>query len=96
MVTLAQRIEQLRSQQGLTRPALAAALGLPRNAIEKFETGRQTPTKEQQNKLATYFGVSLAMLTILVVQLSLLVLNSNFISAVFLKKWLLNSSNHSL
>ena len=62
MVTLAQRIEQLRSQQGLTRPALAAALGLPRNAIEKFETGRQTPTKEQQNKLATYFGVSLAYL----------------------------------
>ena len=62
MVTLAQRIEHLRSQQGLTRPALAAALGLPRNAIEKFETGRQTPTKEQQNKLATYFGVSLAYL----------------------------------
>ena len=62
MVTLAQRIEQLRSQQGLTRPALAAALGMPRNAIEKFETGRQTPTKEQQNKLATYFGVSLAYL----------------------------------
>ena len=62
MVTLAQRIEHLRTQQGLTRPALAAALGLPRNAIEKFETGRQTPTKEQQNKLATYFGVSLAYL----------------------------------
>jgi transcriptional regulator with XRE-family HTH domain len=62
MVTLAQRIEQLRSQQGLTRPALAAALGMPRNAIEKFETGRQTPTKDQQNKLATYFGVSLAYL----------------------------------
>jgi len=62
MVTLAQRIEYLRNQQGLTRPALAAALGLPRNAIEKFETGRQTPTKEQQNKLAAYFGVSLAYL----------------------------------
>lgn len=62
MVTLAQRIEALRTQQGLTRPALAAALGLPRNAVEKFETGRQTPTKEQQNKLAAYFGVSLAYL----------------------------------
>ena len=59
MVTMAQRIEQLRSQQGLTRPALAAALGLPRNAIEKFETGRQTPTKEQQEKIARYFDVSL-------------------------------------
>lgn len=62
MVTLAQRIEALRTKEGLTRPALSAALGLPRNAIEKFETGRQTPTKEQQNKLADYFGVCLAYL----------------------------------
>ena len=62
MVTLAQRLEELRTKQGLTRPALATALGLPRNAIEKFETGRQTPTKDQQNKLANYFGVSLAYL----------------------------------
>ena len=59
MVTMAQRIEALRTQQGLTRPALSAALGLPRNAVEKFETGRQTPTKEQQEKIAAYFGVSL-------------------------------------
>jgi len=62
MVTLAKRIEELRSKEGLTRPALSAALGLPRNAIEKFETGRQTPTKEQQKKLADYFGVCLAYL----------------------------------
>lgn len=59
MVTIAQRIAELRTQFGLSRPALAEALGLPRNAIEKFETGRQTPTKEQQDKLAGYFGVSL-------------------------------------
>ena len=62
MVTLAQRLETLRTEKGLTRPALSVALGMPRNAIEKFETGRQTPTKEQQNKLASYFGVSLAYL----------------------------------
>ena len=36
MVTLAQRIEELRTAKGLSRPALAAALGLPRTAIEKF------------------------------------------------------------
>ena len=59
MVTLAQRIEELRTAKGLSRPALAAALGLPRTAIEKFETGRQTPTQDQQSKLASYFGVSL-------------------------------------
>ena len=58
MVTMAQRIEALRTEQNLSRPALAAALGLPRTAIEKFETGRQTPTKEQQEKLAAFFGVS--------------------------------------
>ena len=62
MVTIAQRIKALRMQKALSRPALAVALGLPRMSIEKFETGRQTPTQEQQVKLAQYFGVSLAYL----------------------------------
>lgn len=59
MVTLAQRIEELRTERGLSRPALAAELGLGKNAVEKFETGRQTPSREQQEQLAGYFGVSL-------------------------------------
>ena len=59
MVTLAQRIEALRTERNLSRPALSAALGFSKNAVEKFETGRQTPTKDQQDKLAEYFGVSL-------------------------------------
>lgn len=59
MVTLAQRITELREEKGLSRPALAAEVGLPRLSIEKFETGRATPTQEQQKKLANYFGVSL-------------------------------------
>jgi transcriptional regulator with XRE-family HTH domain len=59
MVTMAQRIEALRTQKGVSRPVLSAALGLPKTAVEKFETGRQTPTQEQQAKLASYFGVSL-------------------------------------
>ena len=58
MVTMAQRIEQLRTERNLSRPALAATLGLQKMAIEKFETGRQTPSQEQQNKMAAYFGVS--------------------------------------
>ena len=62
MVTIAQRIEALRTQRGLSRPALSVALGLPRMAVEKFETGRQTTTQDQQQKLAAYFGVSLAYL----------------------------------
>ena len=59
MITMAQRIEELREEKGLSRPAFAAALGLPKNAPEKFETGRATPTKEQQEKMADFFGVSL-------------------------------------
>ena len=47
MTTIAQRIEVLRNERGLSRPALSAALGLSKGAVEKFETGRQTPTKEQ-------------------------------------------------
>lgn len=62
MVTIGQRIEALRMQKEMSRPALSAALGLPRMAIEKFETGRQTPSQEQQNKIAAYFGVSTAYL----------------------------------
>lgn len=59
MVTMAQRIEALREEKGLSRPALAAALGFAKNAPEKFETGRQTPTREQQQKMADFFNVSL-------------------------------------
>lgn len=62
MVTMAQRLEALRMERGLSRPALSAALGLPKTAMEKFETGRQTPTQDQQRKLADYFGVTLPYL----------------------------------
>lgn len=59
MVTMAQRIEFLRTERGLSRPELSKMLGLPKNAAEKFETGRATPTQEQQTKLASFFDVSL-------------------------------------
>ena len=62
MVTMAQRIEELRNEKGLSRYALAAALGFHRLSVEKFETGRQTPTQDQQAKLASFFGVSLLYL----------------------------------
>lgn len=57
MVTMAQRIEALRTEAGLARVPASLELGFPENAFEKFETGRQTPTKEQQEKLASYLGV---------------------------------------
>ena len=39
MVTMAQRIEALRTEKGLSRPALAAALGLPRLSIVVAQSG---------------------------------------------------------
>ena len=62
MVTLAQRLEELRTERGLSRPALSAELGFPKNAVEKFETGRATPTRDQMEKMAAYFEVSASYL----------------------------------
>lgn len=59
MITIAQRIEELRTERGLSRPELSKLLGPPKTAAEKFETGRATPTQEQQAKLAALFDVSL-------------------------------------
>lgn len=59
MVSMAQRIAELRNERNMSRPGLAAALGLPKMAIEKFETGRQSPTKDQAQQMADYFGVSI-------------------------------------
>ena len=62
MTSISQRIEELRSKNGISRPAMAAALGFPKISIEKFETGRLTPNQEQQKKMAEYFGVSVEYL----------------------------------
>lgn len=62
MQTIAQRIESLRTGKNLSRPALAAALGLPRTAIEKFETGRLTPTQAQLERLAEFFEITVSEL----------------------------------
>ena len=59
MVKITQRIAELRTERGLSAYQLAAELKLPRTAIEKFESGRQTPSQEQQRRLAAYFDVSL-------------------------------------
>lgn len=62
MISAAQRLEALRTEKNISRTQLASQLGFPKTAIEKFETGRQTPTKEQYEKLARFFGVSAAYL----------------------------------
>ena len=63
METIAQRIERLRTEKGIGRQELTKALGFPKLTIEKFETGRLTPSNAQKEKLAAYFGVSVGVLT---------------------------------
>lgn len=61
-MTISQRIYELRSQKNLSKADLSAALHFAPKAIERFEAGRQTPSKEQQQSIANFFGVSLAYL----------------------------------
>ena len=49
MVTMAQRIEALRTEAGLARVPASLALGFPKNAFEKFETGRR-PLRRSSRK----------------------------------------------
>jgi len=58
MITLNKRIEELRKERGISAIALNTALRLPKGAVEKFESGKLTPTKIQIEKLAEYFEVS--------------------------------------
>ncbi len=62
MVSFAQRLEKLRTEKNISRVELAGKMGLPKLSVEKFETGRLTPSKDQQLKLAKFFGVSVEYL----------------------------------
>ena len=62
MVTMSQRLAELRAERGMSRTELSLALGLPKNSVEKFETGRQTPSAAIQEKISSFFGVSLMYL----------------------------------
>jgi transcriptional regulator with XRE-family HTH domain len=52
------RIRDLREAKGVTQDDLAAALGMVRTAVVKFEMGAQDFKSETVAKLSDYFGVS--------------------------------------
>ena len=54
MVSMSKRLKELRDAKGVGPMELASALGLPGKSIEKFESGRLTPTKEQQEKFRNF------------------------------------------
>ena len=59
-MTIGERIRRLRQEKGLTQEAVAAALGISRQAIAKWESGQSTPSTDNLLKLAELFRVSLA------------------------------------
>ena len=62
MVKFSQRLSEMRTAKNISAAALAAEIGVLKSQIEKFESGRLTPSKQQQEKLAKYFGVSVMYL----------------------------------
>ena len=58
MVNFCERLKHLRSDKKITGKELADALGISREAVSKWEIGRNYPNQEILNSLATYFDVS--------------------------------------
>ena len=53
------RLYRLRRERGLSQEELAGALGVSRQAVQKWESGVSQPTLEKLTALARYFGVTL-------------------------------------
>lgn len=57
-MSLAEKILQLRKQQGVSQEELAEKVGVSRQAISKWETGESTPELERVVKLSKVFQVT--------------------------------------
>ncbi|QAA81218.1 XRE family transcriptional regulator [Aequorivita sp. H23M31] len=58
MKTFANKIKDLRIQKELLLRQVAAAIEVDTSMVSKFENGERFPTREQIEKLATFFKVS--------------------------------------
>ena len=57
-MTLAEKIYQARKKAGLSQEALADALGVTRQAVSKWETGKSVPDTENLRQMAQVLAVS--------------------------------------
>lgn len=57
-MNLAQRIQHLRKQQGISQEELADALGVSRQAVSKWESGQSIPDVDRVIQLSDYFHVT--------------------------------------
>ena len=55
---LAQRIQHLRKEKGLSQEELAEALGVSRQAVSKWESAQSTPDVEKIVAMSRYFAVT--------------------------------------
>ena len=58
MVSIKNRLEELRKQRGIKQEELAAALEVSRQTIGSLENGRYNPSIQLAFKLARYFGMT--------------------------------------
>jgi transcriptional regulator with XRE-family HTH domain len=58
-MTFGEKVRQLRTERGMSQPALAAASGLSVGAIRDYEQGRREPLLGRAQLLARALGVSL-------------------------------------
>ena len=58
-MAFAENLAALRRIKGLSQEELAAAIGVSRQTLSKYETGESLPDIERSRAIAEYFGVSL-------------------------------------
>ena len=59
MITLANRLKELRKDKGLTQKDLGDILGVGKTTISMYENGNSTPNDEIKLKICDYFDISL-------------------------------------
>jgi transcriptional regulator with XRE-family HTH domain len=59
MITLADRLKELRKSKNLNQAELGKILGVGKTTISMYENGNSTPNDEIKLKIAEYFNVSL-------------------------------------
>ena len=59
MITLADRLKELRKDKGLTQKDLGDILGVGKTTISMYENGNSTPNDEIKLKICDYFDISL-------------------------------------
>lgn len=58
LVTLGQRLAELRKTKGMNQKDVAEVLGVSRSSVASWETGHRIPRIEELSALASVFGVS--------------------------------------